>query len=105
MQEYPVKRGYYRDLPGSIERELQRCFGVKPEREGDRFRIAYGALKLLEATPGKDGKTLVVHTESDIGAADDVILDTNKRFRSFLDAVTGYSTKERIKKAKGEFFE
>ncbi|MEM2124389.1 MAG: DUF5611 family protein, partial [Methanolinea sp.] len=36
MQEYPVKRGYYRDLPGSIERELERCFGVKPEREGDR---------------------------------------------------------------------
>lgn len=100
MQEYPVKRGYYRDLHGSISRSLRDCFGVDPIRVGDHYQISYGALKLLDAAPGKDGKTLVVHTESDIGAPDEVILDTNKRFRAFLDAVTGYSTKERVKRAK-----
>jgi hypothetical protein len=31
---------------------------------------------------------------------DDVILDTNKRFRKYLDAITGFSTKERVKRAK-----
>ncbi len=31
---------------------------------------------------------------------DVVIIDTNKRFRKFLDAVTGFSTKERVKRAK-----
>lgn len=101
MQEYPVERGYYRDLPGSIERALRECFGVEPVRVGDRCRLSYGALKQLEAAPGKEGKTLVVHTESDLDAPDDVILDTNRRFRAFLDAVTGYSTKERVKRAKG----
>jgi hypothetical protein len=100
MQEYPVKRGYYRDLPVSIERALRECFGVEPVRVGDRFQISYGALKHLEAAPGNGGKTLQVHTESDLDAPDDVILDTNRRFRAFLDAVTGYSTKERVKRAK-----
>jgi len=100
MQEYPVKRGYYRDLPGLIERSIRECFGVEPVRVGDHYQVSYGALKLLDAAPGKDGKTLLVYTESDLNAPDDVILDTNRKFRAFLDAVTGYSTKERVKKAK-----
>jgi hypothetical protein len=29
-----------------------------------------------------------------------VILDTNRRFRKYLDIVTGFSTKERMKKSK-----
>jgi hypothetical protein len=32
--------------------------------------------------------------------ADAIILDTNKRFRRYLDLVTGFTTKERIKRAK-----
>ena len=35
-----------------------------------------------------------------MNAGDEVILDTNKRFRKFLDAITGFSTKERVKRAK-----
>lgn len=100
MQEYPVKRGYNRDLQGSIPKALRECFGVEPVRVGEHYQLSYGALRLLDAAPGKDGKTLIVHTESDIAATDDVILDTNRRFREFLDKVTGYSTKERVKRAK-----
>jgi hypothetical protein len=32
--------------------------------------------------------------------SDDMIMDTNRRFRKYLDAVTGFSTKERVKRAK-----
>jgi hypothetical protein len=35
-----------------------------------------------------------------MNVADDVIIDTNRRFRRYLDGVTGLSTKERVKRAK-----
>ena len=41
-------------------------------------------------------------TESRKGAADDVIMDTNKRYRVFLEEATGFTAKERLKKAKKE---
>ncbi|MCQ8893659.1 MAG: DUF5611 family protein [Methanolinea sp.] len=100
MQEYPVKRGYGRDLPESIPKILKECFGVDPKKDDNYYQISYGALVLLKTSPGKGGKTLIVHTESDRNAPDDVILDTNRRFRTFLEKVTGYSTKERVKLAK-----
>ena len=49
---------------------------------------------------GEGGKTVIIRTESDKEASDEVILDTNRRFRKYLDFVTGYSTKERVKKVK-----
>jgi hypothetical protein len=100
MQEYPIKRGLTKDLEQRVAAELKTCFGVEPEKTGNAYRIRYGALKRLEATPGAGGKTLRVNTESDTSASDEVIIDTNKRFRKFLDAVTGFSTKERVKRAK-----
>jgi hypothetical protein len=74
---------------------------VEPKKTEKGYRIVFGALKRLDVNPGDGGKTVVIDTESDITAADDVIMDTNKRFRKFLDAVTGFSTKERVKRAKG----
>lgn len=100
MQEYPVKRGYTKDLQETIGEKLKECFGVEPVREAGHFRIRYGALKVLDASCGKEGKTLIIDTVSDTAATDEIILDTNRRFRRYLDAVTGYSTKERVKKAK-----
>lgn len=100
MQEYPIKRGLTKDLEERTAAELKNCFGVEPEKTGNTYRIRYGAIKRLEAICGAGGKTLRVDTESDPAASDDVIIDTNKRFRKFLDAATGFSTKERVKRAK-----
>lgn len=49
-----------------------------------------------------DKKKLRVETESARGVADDMILDTNRRYRVFLEAATGFTAKERLKKAKKE---
>jgi hypothetical protein len=100
MQVYPVKRGCSKNLAESIAKKLDECFGVVSTQEGDHFQITFGALKLLDVTIGKDGKSLVIRTESNIDASDEVILDTNRRFRRYLDEVTGFSTKERVKRAK-----
>jgi hypothetical protein len=100
MQEYPIKRGLTKDLESLAVTELKTCFGTEPEKTSNGYRIRSGALKRLDVVIGPGSKSVIIDTESDITAPDDVILDTNKRFRKFLDAVTGFSTKERVKRAK-----
>jgi hypothetical protein len=100
MQEYPIKRGLTKDLPARIAAELKACFGKEPEKTAAGYRISYGALKRLDVSAGAGGKTVIIDTESDLSAGDEVIIDTNRRFRKYLDAVTGFSTKERVKRAK-----
>jgi hypothetical protein len=100
MQEYPIKRGLTKDLETRAAAELKACFGVEPEKTASGYRIKSGALKRLDVSFGAGGKSVIIDTESDMKVSDDVILDTNKRFRKFLDAVTGFSTKERVKRAK-----
>jgi len=100
MQEYPVKRGFTKDLNTTIVDGLKECFGTEVKKQGDHYQIRFGALRLLDVTTGRGGKTLIVRTESDKEASDEMILDTNRRFRKYLDMVTGFSTKERVKKSK-----
>jgi hypothetical protein len=100
MQEYPIKRGHTKDLETLAVAELKTCFGAEPEKTPKGYRIRSGALKRLDVMIGAGGTTVIIDTESDLTAPDDTIIDTNKRFRKFLDAVTGFSTKERVKRAK-----
>jgi hypothetical protein len=100
MQQYPIKRGLTKDLETRAVAELKNCFSVEPKKTEKGYRITFGALKRLDVNPGAGGKTVTIDTESDLTATDVAIIDTNKRFRKFLDAVTGFSTKERVKRAK-----
>ncbi|MEI7856590.1 MAG: DUF5611 family protein [Methanomicrobiales archaeon] len=100
MQEYPIKRGMTKDLETRIVSDLKVCFGLDPEKNGKGYRIKFGALKRLDVTMGADGKSVIIDTESDMNVSDEVIIDTNKRFRKYLDTITGFSSKERIKRAK-----
>jgi hypothetical protein len=100
MQEYPIKRGLTHDLETRIIAELKTCFGMEPEKTAKGYRISFGALKRLDVTAGAGGKSVIIDTESDMSVNDDAIIDTNKRFRKYLDVITGFSTKERVKRAK-----
>jgi hypothetical protein len=63
--------------------------------------MSYGIFKKL--TVWIQNKKMAVDTESDTTVTDDeAILDTNKRYRDFLYKATGYTAKERLKKAKEE---
>jgi hypothetical protein len=89
-----------KDLDARIVAELKNCFGVDPEKTAKGYRITSGALRRLDVSVGTGEKSVIIDTESDMSASDEVILDTNKRFRKFLDAITGFSTKERVKRVK-----
>ncbi|MDK2915535.1 MAG: hypothetical protein PWR25_92 [Euryarchaeota archaeon] len=101
MQEYQIKRGYTKQLAESMIQGLRDQFGVEPSAaENGHYIISYGALLRLEVWLGAGGKTLIVDTESKKDVDDETIIDTNRRFRNYLQQVTGYTAKERAKKAQ-----
>ncbi|GAB6286911.1 MAG: hypothetical protein STSR0009_31140 [Methanoregula sp.] len=100
MQEYPIKRGLTKDIDALVAVELKKNFELEPVKTENGYTISFGAIKRLDIMIGEKGKSIIVDTESDISAPDEVIIDSNKRFRKFLDAATGFSTKERVKRAK-----
>ena len=100
MQAYKLKRGFTPDIE-RIRNLLTECFGTEIKENDGRLMTSYGVLK--EISVWIEDKKLCVDTVSDnSGISDDVVLDTNKRFRTFLDNGTGYSSKDRIKNAKKE---
>ena len=83
-----------------IRAVLEKNIPAEIKEENGRYKLSYGALKSL--TVWVDNKKLCVETESSKDVLDEQILDTNKRYRNFLDEATGLSSKDRLKKAKKE---
>ena len=77
---------------------LEEQFSGEISEDGGHLRLSYGALKSIDVWI--ENKKLNVVTESDAGAADNIVLDTNKRFRDFLEKATGYTAKQRLQMAK-----
>jgi len=98
ISEYNFKRGYKPENE-RIRNLMEEVFEVKPAESDGRMTLSYGAIKELKAWV--QDKKLHVETNSDASVKDDkLILDTNKRFRDFLEEATGYTAKERLKMAK-----
>lgn len=81
-----------------IKEVLQDSFQVPVTEEGGKLIVSYGALKRVEASIVD--KKLCVDTTPNPNVSDEEILETNKRFRNFLDNATGYTAKQRVSKAK-----
>jgi hypothetical protein len=79
---------------------IENIFQAGIKEENAKFILSYGAFKSLSVWI--DNKKLCVDSESEKSVSDEVVLDTNKRYRTFLDEATGYSSKERLKMAKKE---
>ncbi len=96
--DYTFKRGFKPDID-RIKAVLEEEFPSVREEDG-KLVTSYGALKSI--TVWIEGKKMTVITEPDSDVGDELILETNKRFRKFLEAATGYNAKQRMKKAKKE---
>ncbi|MFB3766513.1 MAG: DUF5611 family protein [Methanotrichaceae archaeon] len=97
--DYPFKRGFKPDIE-RIRKALEEEFPTEIREEEGKLTLSYGAMKSIAVWI--DNKRLNVVTESVQGSADNVILDTNKRFRDFLEKATGYTAKQRLEMAKKE---
>jgi hypothetical protein len=99
MNEYEVRRGHQENIaPGKLKEHMQEIFG-NAEQKGEKTVSSFGALKELRAWQG--GKNvLCVDTEMDTGVPDDVAAKTIRAFNTFLERATGYTAKERGKRAQ-----
>lgn len=97
--DYPFKRGFKPDI-ARIRKVLEEEFPCEIKEESGKLLLSYGALESIEVWI--ENKKLSVVTQSAPGVADNLVLDTNKRFRNFLEKATGYTAKQRLQMAKKE---
>jgi hypothetical protein len=72
-------------------------FGVA-ERSSDAVTSHYGAIDALTARPGKG--ELLVELRMNPSVPNEVAAETVRRYNRFLETLTGYTAKERAKKAQ-----
>ena len=99
IKEYKLKRGFKPEID-RIKEVLQDSFQVPVTEEDGKLIVSYGALLRMEASIVD--KKLCVATTPNPNVPDEEILETNKRFRKFLDNATGFTAKQRVSKAKKE---
>ena len=99
IQIYKLKRGFKPEID-RIREVMEMSFPDHVTQENEKLTASYGAIQKMEVWI--DNKKLHLETESNPGATDEEIIETNKRFRKFLDEATGYSSKQRVKAAKKE---
>ncbi|MGZ4863073.1 MAG: DUF5611 family protein [Halobacteriota archaeon] len=97
VQEYVFKRGFKKGAQKRILEALKDCFGVDVEERDEDYVLSYGALQKLTV---RVSDALLVETEATKDVSDELIVDTNARFRCFLEKATGYTAKQRAKKAQ-----
>lgn len=97
--DYQFKRGCKPDME-RIRKVLEEEFPAEIQEKEGKLLLDYGALKSIEVWI--ENKRLFVVTESTANSPDQVVLDTNKRFRNFLEKATGYTAKQRLQMAKKE---
>jgi hypothetical protein len=99
--DYDIKKGNYAKLEGDgLKKMLEEAFG-KVAMEGDLYVVTYGALARLEVK-AVSNKILFVATKMDTKVSEEVAVDTMKKYYSFLEKATGFTTKERGKKAQAK---
>jgi len=97
--DYPFKKGFKPDIV-RIRELLEEEFPVQIDDNQGKLQFGYGTLE--NAKVWIENKRLFVVTESVTNASDNMVVDTNKRFRTFLEKATGYTAKQRMEMAKKE---
>ena len=99
MQEYDVRKGHQDNIqPEKLREHMLASFGAVEERDG-KLVSSFGALKEIRAwAAGKNvlGVETVMTKDVDDAAAQNTI----KAYNTFLEAATGYTAKERGKRAQ-----
>jgi hypothetical protein len=98
MREYELKRGIGKSLEGDGLRKIAvEAFG-EAGTDGNQIIVSFGAIeKLIVWT---DGKKLFVEIAMKTGGPDHTATETIKAYNTFLENATGYSAKERGKRAQ-----
>lgn len=98
MREYELKRGTEKILEGDGLRGIAAENFPNPRADGNKVSVSFGAIERLDAWT--DGKKLFVDIFMKTGVPDAVATETIKAYNAFLEKATGYTAKERGKRAQ-----
>ena len=98
MQSYPVRTSHRANLRPDTLRELAAASFGDGRVDGEGVETSFGALVRLRA--GAVGKELGVEVTMNPKVSDELARETIRRYNEFLEAATGYSAKERAKRAR-----
>jgi hypothetical protein len=103
VQRYPVRTSHRGNLAaGALERLLRDSFGSATV-DGESAWTSFGAIVRLSARA--DRRELAIEVTMNPKVANDVARDTIARYNRFLEAATGFTSKERarrLRKSAGE---
>ncbi len=99
LKEFDIKRGHFKNIEGGKLKDLMESTFGKVELENEKLKAYYGALQPL-TTWIKDKNILCVDTNMNNDVPEDEINETIRRYNKFLEAATGFTSKERVKRAK-----
>jgi hypothetical protein len=100
MQELDIRRGHYSKIEGDqLKSMMEDIFGNVEESEKDKYSSKFGAMTPITAWL-KDKKTLCIEITTNKDVDDNAALDSIKAKNHFLEAATGYTSKERLKRLK-----
>jgi hypothetical protein len=98
MRAYELRRGWAKTLAGDQLRAIAAgIFGSAESKDG-KVATSFGAATRI--TAWTDGKSLFVDTEMNPQVDNTTAAKTISAFNRFLEAATGYTTKERAKRAQ-----
>ncbi len=98
MRDYELKKALAKNLEGDGLRQIAAEIFGGAGIDGTKIIVSYGALERMVAWT--DGKKLFVEMAMKTGVPDHVATDTIKAYNTFLEKATGYTAKERSKKAQ-----
>ncbi|MDD1746901.1 MAG: DUF5611 family protein [Methanomassiliicoccales archaeon] len=95
--EYEVKKGHYPKIEGDGLKDIMGMTFGGVKVEGNKLVSSYGAITKVEVKV-LSKTALEVASETDKTRPLDVQADTIKRWNTFLEQATGFTSKERSKR-------
>jgi len=92
--DYDIKKGNYANIEGEGLRNIAELAFGNVEIKGDMVCASFGALESLEAKIVSK-TTISINTKMRTDVSSDIANETIKRYNTFLEQVTGFSSKER----------
>jgi len=98
VQTYPVRTSHRANLALPALLEVAKANFGSAEVQGEAVIASYGAISRISARA--TGRELTIDVTMNPKVPEDVARVTIRRYNQFLEAATGYSSKERAKRLR-----
>ncbi len=98
MEKLDIKRGKWKDIEGdNLPNKMKEIFG-NCKQESDWYVSSYGAMEPIRIRI--ESKSEIFMEINTVSIPDDQVLDTMRKRNQFLEFITGFTAKERLKRLK-----